>query len=344
MKFSLIIAIYNVEKYLDDCLISVCNQNLSSNEYEIICVNDGSTDQSLQVIKKYQASSTNINVIDQANKGVSSARNAGLKEALGEYIWFIDGDDMIADNCLKQLYEILQKNKLSILCFNYLTINEFYSYKQKVSPICKNEGLVDTTKYIPALWQKVFRRDIISEDFNEHLIYGEDDEFLFPLILQNLPVKQSNKVFYYYRQRSESITHNNSYENNQLRIENTLWRIKHFLEKRDYYKQYTDKKQIELIHTYEYNLYAVILINLAKMKPMSKQQKFYFNELRRLGVYPYPIQWKRVFTKKNSKSYKMKCHQVLAETVRLLLPFKPYFTAFNFFYYFYLNHNDSMGE
>lgn len=344
MKFSLIIAIYNVEKYLDDCLISVCNQNLSSNEYEIICINDGSTDRSLKIIEKYQATSTNIKIINQKNKGVSSARNAGLKAATGEYIWFIDGDDMIVANCLKQLYEILLKNNLNILCFNYLTIDETYPYKQLVTPIYIDDEIIDAVEYIPSLWQKVFKRDILTTEFYDHLIYGEDDEFVFPLILLNMPIKEYNKVFYYYRQRSESITHKNTYEINQLRIENTLWRIKHFLEQRDFYNQFKNKKQIELIHTYEYNLYAVILINLAKMKPNSKQQISYFNELRALGVYPYPIQWKRLFTKKSSKSYKMKFHQLLAETIRLFLPIKPCFMIFNFFYYFYLSHNDSIGE
>lgn len=344
MKFSLIIAIYNVEKYLDDCLISVCNQNLSSNEYEIICVNDGSTDQSLKIIEKYQASSTNIKIINQKNKGVSSARNAGLKAAMGEYIWFIDGDDMIAPNCLKQLYEILLKNNLNILCFIYLTIDEAYTYKQLAAPIYMDDKLIDAVEYMPSICQKVFKQDIFITEFYDHLIYGEDDEFVFPLILQNMPIKEYNKVLYYYRQHSESITHKNTYEINQLRIENTLWRIKHFLEQRDFYNQFIDKKQIELIHTYEYNLYAVILINLAKMKPNSKQQISYFNELRALDVYPYPIQWNRIFTKKSFKSYKMKFHQLLAETIRLFLPIKPCFMIFNFFYYFYLSHNDSIGE
>ena len=101
MFISFIVPVYNTEKYLYACLDSLLDQDLSPDEYEIICINDGSTDNSLAVLKKYEAEYKNIFVINQRNSGVCQARNAGLLKAKGEYIWFIDSDDVIEKHSLK---------------------------------------------------------------------------------------------------------------------------------------------------------------------------------------------------------------------------------------------------
>lgn len=94
---SIIVPIYNAEKYIEECLNSCLAQDIDSSDYEIVCVNDGSEDNSLDILKKYEKSH-NIVVVDQKNAGVSSARNKGLLSAKGDFVWFVDSDDFIRQN------------------------------------------------------------------------------------------------------------------------------------------------------------------------------------------------------------------------------------------------------
>lgn len=100
-KFSIIIPVYNVASYLRDCLDSVLAQACA--DWEAVCVNDGSTDQSLSILKEYTAKDKRIRIIDQPNGGLSAARNVGLKAAKGEYVFFLDGDDWIVPDALEKL-------------------------------------------------------------------------------------------------------------------------------------------------------------------------------------------------------------------------------------------------
>jgi len=122
MEFSIIIPVYNVEQYLHNCLDSVVAQNYS--DYEVICVNDGSTDGSLTILYEYESKYTNIVVIDSSNGGTASARNIGLENAHGDYIWFVDSDDWIDKNALQLLHDELASNSLDVLCFNGKLIYE----------------------------------------------------------------------------------------------------------------------------------------------------------------------------------------------------------------------------
>ena len=103
IKLSIIIPVYNTEAYLRRCLDSCLHQDLPMDQYEIIAVNDGSTDRSLEILKDYERQYTNIHVYSQENKRQGAARNYGLTKASGEYIWFVDADDWIANNCLRKL-------------------------------------------------------------------------------------------------------------------------------------------------------------------------------------------------------------------------------------------------
>ena len=109
VKCSIIVPIYNVEKYVVDCLESILNQ--SNQDYEIICVNDGSTDLSGEIVKNYQKNySEKIVYVEQENLGLSAARNAGIAVAKGEYICFVDSDDMLTDNALEVLISTIKMN------------------------------------------------------------------------------------------------------------------------------------------------------------------------------------------------------------------------------------------
>src|SRR5690554_3713943 len=115
IKISLIIPVYNVEKYLEKCLNSCMNQDISEEEYEIIIVNDGTKDSSLSIALKFEQKYKNIKVYSQENQGLSAARNKGLSLAKGEYVWFIDSDDWIKENCLKSITDKCFKENLDAL-------------------------------------------------------------------------------------------------------------------------------------------------------------------------------------------------------------------------------------
>ena len=116
-KLSIIVPVYNVENWLSRCASSLINQDLDKSEYEIIFVNDGSTDDSFEIAKKYSESYDNIILISQENKGLSAARNAGINKANGKYIWFVDSDDWIEPNIAGQLLKEAEDCGLDVLCF-----------------------------------------------------------------------------------------------------------------------------------------------------------------------------------------------------------------------------------
>ena len=129
-KVSVIISIYNIEKYIIQCLSSIINQKLK--EIEIIVVNDGSIDNSLQIALNYTKNDNRVLILSQINRGLSEARNTGVKYSKGEYIYFIDGDDYLNENCLFDLYNKAFKNNLDIIYFNAEPFID--DLKEKINP------------------------------------------------------------------------------------------------------------------------------------------------------------------------------------------------------------------
>jgi glycosyltransferase involved in cell wall biosynthesis len=120
MLLSVIIPVYNVENYLARCLDSILDQNLDFSNYEIILVNDGSQDKSLDVALEYQKKYSNIKVISQENQGSSVARNAGYALAIGDYLYFMDSDDYVETAVFKNLLDLAIKLKLDLIGFDML--------------------------------------------------------------------------------------------------------------------------------------------------------------------------------------------------------------------------------
>lgn len=126
MILSIVVPVYNVAKYLPKCLDSLLNQDIGLDDYEIIVVNDGSTDASCEIAQDYAGRFSNIVLLNQENKGLSAARNSGIGSAKGKYIQFVDSDDYLQPNVLKSLVEKMEKDSLDILRFNYQNVNEKY--------------------------------------------------------------------------------------------------------------------------------------------------------------------------------------------------------------------------
>ena len=125
---SIIIPVYNVEKYVGRCIESCLKQDLPYDEYELLIVNDGSSDGSMEVVRQYAQRYDNIRIVEQENAGLSAARNTGIKEAKGKYLWFVDSDDDIKANVLKQLVYNADHQYLDVLCFGINVIKEKEAY------------------------------------------------------------------------------------------------------------------------------------------------------------------------------------------------------------------------
>lgn len=118
-ELSIIIPVYNVQKYLEDCLLSIYKQSLSLETFEVITVNDGSTDRSLDILRKYGKIYPNLIIVSQENKGQSAARNNGLAVASGKYIFFMDSDDFLCLDSLSSLLSKAVEHDLDVLRFDY---------------------------------------------------------------------------------------------------------------------------------------------------------------------------------------------------------------------------------
>lgn len=200
-KVSIIIPVYNVEKYLRECLDSVINQTF--HDIEIICIDDGSTDSSKQILAEYQSKDNRLKVISQKNGGQSKARNAGLDVATGDYIYFLDSDDYIKSNALEVLYKTAKTNNLEILFFdsevffeNDILKNQFSEYltaydrkneyTDVISGIDLFSKLVKNNAYVVSPCLQFTKREYLEEKhirFFEGIIY-EDNLYTFKSILQ----------------------------------------------------------------------------------------------------------------------------------------------------------------
>lgn len=215
---SVIVPVYNVEKYLKKCIDSLINQTYSN--LEIILINDGSTDNSGIICDKYMSIDQRIKVIHQQNKGVSAARNAGLKIARGDYITFVDSDDWLENNAYSVLVADIQDNSADAVFCGYKIFDEFEELLRIVSP--QKQGIVKMAEalyqilgmkkkmdyYGTAPWNKLIRKDyIVNLLFDEKLNELEDGLFLVEAIQRCTTVYLESDPLINYRIRKNSISH-----------------------------------------------------------------------------------------------------------------------------------------
>ena len=215
IKISVIIPVYNTAKYLKECLDSVLNQ--SFDDFEVICVNDGSTDNSLEILESHD--DDKIVIINQEHKGASAARNIAIKKSQGEYILFIDSDDYIALDTLNEVYELANSKSLDLLFFKLINFNEKrdkikldYFEMEYIKDIVDGE-VFDWHRVKDFLFKlpvtapsKLFKRDLIKNiEFPEDVIF-EDNVFFIRTILNAKRMYFYDKHLYFRRLRDESIT------------------------------------------------------------------------------------------------------------------------------------------
>ena len=213
MKLSIIIPVYNVEKYIEKCILSCCNQNIAASEYEIIVVNDGSPDKSLEIALRLEQLHENITIISQSNQGLSAARNRGLNSAKGEYVWFVDSDDWIEKDCILDLYMTCKEFNLDVLLFEANDCDGEVSIR-RASPADYKEYPIDGKSYLlteniifPVCVKIIKREFLLSYSlFFLNSIIHEDNEFIPRLFYFSKNIMRIDKIAYNVFHNPASIT------------------------------------------------------------------------------------------------------------------------------------------
>lgn len=288
MFLSVIIPIYNVEKYLKECIESVLSQSFA--DYEMILVNDGSTDGSGAICDEYGSNYDFIHVIHQENGGLSDARNSGTKIAQGMYIMYIDSDDYLLDaSCLQKIYESAQ-NAPDVILYKYKKFidgsNKFIEPNIKLPDYnCESVddlgnylmGLVQNDAFYCAAWMKTIKRTIIQENdiqFEKGLL-SEDQEWYYHVLQKVNKINSIDEAFIAYRQRANSITSSVGEKN----LKDTIYIISKW--SKDIKENVTNEKVKEALLNSLGKLYANLIIAFSRVE--KTQRRAYKKDIKDLN-------------------------------------------------------------
>ena len=215
--FSVIIPVYNIEQYVRRCVDSVLQQDFA--DYEVILVDDGSTDQSGVLCDQLAQNNPRVRVIHKENGGLSSARNAGVRQAKGRYIWFVDGDDWIEQGALRTLYTCTQETDADLIKFGYIRVEDSAQWvcSTSVAPqvytdltALQQEAFTYGGRYLLSAWSHVYKRDFLQKNdlsfVSEREIGSEDYLFNLQALLCAEKIAVIGDALYYYEQRMGSLT------------------------------------------------------------------------------------------------------------------------------------------
>ena len=233
IRLSIIVPFYNVEKYIEECIRSLYDQDIPQEEYEVICVDDCSPDNSIAVIEDFRLKVGNLKLIrHERNKKLGGARNTGLKEAKGRYVWFVDSDDYIIPNCLKELLTEIEEHDLDYIHF-YHKIDRDGVISEKVNqsePTSITTGVdlffskeVNWLEQITA-WSKIYKRAFLEENnlyFAENIMY-EDNDYALRVVMHATSCRHIALSPYVYRANNDSITHV-AFSNTHVRYWQKVW-------------------------------------------------------------------------------------------------------------------------
>lgn len=312
---SIIIPVYNIEKYIKDCIVSIECQNCA-NRVEILCINDGSTDSSRDVILSCMEKYSNIKLFDQNNAGVSVARNNGMKHAVGKYIWFVDGDDYLVSGALPFIIKILEQDIINEMPL-IIKVKGVDEFQKKPKEIRKFRAFI--VKYKPPAGPSFLilpTKKIIDCKFDKTLSYGED--YYWTFLLGNIFEKaiKLTPELYCYRRRSNSAMSSRDHNATQKRIES-------FINLYDRYESaetdgtICDRNKKELARRKRQCIQACLLTAISNHMSLIETQELLKN-LKQKKMYPYKIVLENLKPRKNIREYK-------SNLVALLLPLEKYF-------------------
>ena len=265
IKISVMIPVYNTSKYLEKCLNSIINQSLK--EIEIICVNDGSTDNSLEILREFQEKDNRIIIIDKKNTGVSCARNEALKIVKGEYCLNIDSDDWIEQDFFKEMYLKAKKDNLDLVISDIIL-----DYQNRIEIVeelrIKDNVIISGEEYRKLFfnkklkvegytWNKLIKTSIYKENnifYNEKISFMEDYEVILKLAFYFKRIGKINKSYYHYVQRNNSASNNiQNIEKNFCQTVQVFNNLENFYKNRD--KKICLKLKKEKIFSMQYSIF-----------------------------------------------------------------------------------------
>ena len=283
MFLSFIVPVYNAESYIGECLQSLLEQDLPKENYEIICINDGSRDGSLSVLQQFAREYPNIVVIDKENGGVATARNAGLAAAGGEYVWFIDSDDFIKKNVLGKLCGVARTGKydrLIIGCYFFqdaLTEEEAQLSREGKLPL-------NGPWYDSVVVRSIFRRSYLTQhDLTfryPEITHGEDGMFMYEAVIPGPESFLIDEAIYFYRCHSGSAETTISVENRQKKLRSYIRIAKILL---DYYRNKGQKNVLTANKLMSFLWMA--MYEITKLPDAEAREAL--GELRQAGLYPF---------------------------------------------------------
>ena len=281
-KVSILVPIYNVEKYLRECLDSCINQTLQ--DIEIICLNDGSTDSSLEIIKEYAAKDSRVVIVDKPNSGYGNNMNVGLDKASGEYIGIVESDDLADPNMFEVLYNKAKELDLDFIKSDYRRfIGKEKSYEEFYTPLYKTNEFYnriinpqeekDVFSLIMNNWSGIYKREFLNKyNIRHHETPGaafQDTGFWFKVFTLARRVMFLRLPFYMYRVDNVNASRHNSKK--VFVIFDEYKYIYDFLKENDLFNEYKYVFNYQKFKTYM-NAYIKLTINL-RWEFLTKMQK-----------------------------------------------------------------------
>lgn len=251
-KVSIIIPVFNAEKYLISALESVINQSFT--DFELIAINDGSSDSSLEILEKYSAKDNRIKLINKKNTGVSETRNYGIEQAHGEYIVFVDADDILNRDYLLNMVDIAQRDSVDLVICGYSLIDKRGNQREINIPYQRNNAFVNGEMSIFSelqvsglavqLWNKLIRTEVVVRNrirFEKSASFDEDMFFCWKVSMCVKNAEYCQKALYQYRLTGSSAImryHSDLLQSYRIQIKDLI----HFAIERNFYSTELDKE------------------------------------------------------------------------------------------------------
>lgn len=296
VKVSIIVPVYNVASYLERCLNSLVSQTLK--DIEIILVNDGSTDNSEEIIKKYTKKDKRIIYLTKENGGQSSARNYGFKYANGEYIGYVDSDDWVSIDMYKKMYSLAKKNDADMVICSFFKAWDNGKLVRMSGLLSKSDDI--KKNYImsnPCPWNKIYKKEILNDKhWPEGMIY--EDYAANPLLVTKLnKIEYLDQELYYYYIRDNSTMNMNSFNPKFYDILKATKYLTERIKKGDQYKNY--------IEEYEYTIISNLLRDpYFRLKNIEGSREL-FNKIIAFIKQEYPNFMKNKYIQKESHKYRL---------------------------------------
>lgn len=290
IKLSVIIPVYNVEKYIEKCVLSVLNNDLDKVAFEILLIDDESQDESINRINYLVQKHSNIYLFSQKNKGLGGARNTGIQKARGEYLLFLDSDDIVLPTTLKHIVSLALENDLDVLEFSAKGVTEENQEIYKIQNTTNGEILngmeyYNTIRYMNSACNKLYKRDFLISNtlFFLERIFIEDFEFNTRVFVLAKKVLATDYVVSSFLQTPNSITRNTNQEKKEKMIHDIIFVLQETI---NWQKRQEKNKNTNLFFEERKSfLVATLFIQLAKNKASYKEVKLLKNKLKANAVF-----------------------------------------------------------